>query len=109
MSSRYYKNILSPNLGYNQLSVENPFNYYIDGNDTGLGTSKYSIKTVASKTPNYHNPYLLEENKLGLKTNPKALPMTNAFNLNTHIIRSEKKLKKFKEIKNKIKKEIKLI
>ena len=100
MSSRYYKNILSPNLGYNQLSVENPFNYYINGNNSGLSTSKYSTKTVGPKTPHYFNQYFLEENKVGLKTNPKAPPMTNSFSLNTQIVKSEQKNNPYYNINN---------
>ena len=100
MNNRHYKNILSPNLGYNQLSVGNPFNYYIESNNSGLETRKYSTKTVGDKTPNFYNQYFLEENKLGLKTNPKAPPMTNTFNLNTHIVRSEKKNNPYYNINN---------
>ena len=100
MSSRYDKNILNPNVGYNQLSVENPFNYNIDGINNGLGTRKYSARTVGPKNPHYFNQFFLEENKLGLKTNPKAPPMTNAFNLNTHIVRSEQKNNPYYNINN---------
>jgi serine/threonine protein phosphatase PrpC len=99
MSNSYYKKILSPNVGYNQLSVENPFNHYNDGNNNGL-VNKYGTKTVGPKTPHYFNQYFLEENKLGLKTNPKAPPMTNTFNLNTHIVRSEKKNNPYYNINN---------
>ena len=80
--------------------IFNPFNYNIDGINNGLGTSKYSARTVGPKNPHCFNQFFLVENKLGLKTNPKAPPMTNAFNLNTHIVRSEQKNNPYYNINN---------
>ena len=80
---------INPNFGFNRLSVENPFNYY--GNTNTYAPAKYNTITHKSQKPQLYNSYFLEENKLGLKTNPMAPPMTNSFNLNTLNIRSEPK------------------
>lgn len=84
-----HRTYINPNFGFNRLSVENPFNYYGDINT--YAPAKYNTITHKTPKPQLYNSYLLEENKLGLKTNPMALPMTNSFNLNTLNIRSEQK------------------
>ena len=85
MSTNIYRNE-NPNVGFNRLSVANPFNYY-SSNNYAFVPSKYSTLTV--KTPKLQ--YIIEENKIGLKTNPNPKPMTNAFNLNTANIINEQK------------------
>lgn len=93
MSKIYYqKNVVNPNFGFNKLSVGNPFNFY------GYENSKNSFRkpnygTLTHKVPRVkmYNDTILEENKIGLKTNPKQPPMTNTYNLNTVTVRTEQK------------------
>ena len=93
MSTIYYqKNVVNPNFGFNRLSVGNPFNFY------GYEKSKNSLDkpnygTITHKVPRVkmYNDVILEENKIGLKTNPKQPPMTNTYNLNTVTVRTEQK------------------
>ncbi len=88
----YYRSSIDPNFGFNRLSIGNPFNYYTTQNMNNVGVSRYSTLTYnTAPKPQYYNLYLLQENKLGLKTNPRAPPMTNVFNLNTANVRSEQK------------------
>ena len=88
----YQKNVVNPNFGFNRLSVGNPFNFY------GYEKSKNSLDkpnygTITHKVPRVkmYNDVILEENKIGLKTNPKQPPMTNTYNLNTVTVRTEQK------------------
>jgi len=92
----YFKNNYNPNIGFNRLSIDNPFNYY------GMPTQKYAISnnitysnystnTYRSPRPQFINNYILEEENKGLKTNPKPLQMTNVYNVNSINVRNEEK------------------
>ena len=89
-SNIYFRNTVNPNMGFNRLSVGNPFNYY-QTNTYTYAPFKFSTLTYKTSRPQYYNQYIIEEKKIGLKTNPKPQPMTNAFNLNTLNLRSEQK------------------
>ena len=92
----YFKNNYNPNIGFNRLSIDNPFNYYgmptqkyaISNNTT---YSNYSTNTYRSPRPQFINNYILEEENKGLKTNPKPLQMTNVYNVNSINVRNEEK------------------
>lgn len=83
-----FRNSVNPNFGFNRLSIENPF-YVIQNNY--IAQPRYSTITYAIQKPQLITQYVLSDNKIGLKTNPKAPPMTNTFNLNTVAVKSEQK------------------
>jgi serine/threonine protein phosphatase PrpC len=83
-----FRNSVNPNFGFNRLSIGNPF-YVIQNNY--IAQPRYSTITYAIQKPQLVTQYVLSDNKIGLKTNPKAPPMTNTFNLNTAAVKSEKK------------------
>ena len=89
--SLYYSTILTPNIGYNQLSIAYPFSYLIVGNNLDMEPNKYSTISLETTTPQYYNQYILEGKNLGLKTIQNSPKMRNAFNLNTSIITNENK------------------
>ena len=86
----YYRNSVNPNVGFNHLSIANPFNYYTSNAYT-FAPTKYSTISVKTPKPQYYKQYFLEENKIGLKTNPNPKAMTNAFNINGLTIITEQK------------------
>ena len=95
MNTNYFlRSSINPTGGFNRLSIDNPFNFYSTEriqNNYGMKQSNYSTLTHRQpKTPNLNN-FMLDENKIGLKTDPKAPPMTNVYNLNTYNIRNEQK------------------
>lgn len=92
----YFKNYFNPNIGFNRLSIDNPFNYY------GIPTQNkyiisnnvypnYSTNTYRQARPLFVNNFILEEENKGLRTNPKPLQMTNVYNLNSENVRNEQK------------------
>jgi hypothetical protein len=90
----YYKYNYNPNIGFNRLSIDNPFNYYgmpsqtyVMSNNTTY--SNYSTNTFRNTRPQFINNYILEEENKGLKTNPKPLQMTNVYNVNSINVRNE--------------------
>ena len=92
----YFKNNYNPNIGFNRLSIDNPFNYYgmpsqtyVMSNNTTY--SNYSTNTFRNTRPQFINNYILEEENKGLKTNPKPLQMTNVYNVNSINVRNEEK------------------
>ena len=92
MNTNIYRGSIDPNFGFNRLSVGNPFNYYTIQNTYNLGGNRYSTITYrTAPKPQYYNQYILQENKIGLKTNPRAQPMTNVFNLNNSNVLIEQK------------------
>ena len=86
----YYRNNENPNVGFNRLSIANPFNYY-STNTYSFAPSRYSTISVRTPKPQFYKQYIIEEKKIGLKTNPNPKPMTNAYNLNTLTIITEQK------------------
>ena len=92
MNTNIYRGSIDPNFGFNRLSIGNPFNYYTIQNTYNLGGNRYSTITYrTAPKPQYYNQYILQENKIGLKTNPRAQPMTNVFNLNNSNVLIEQK------------------
>ena len=92
MNTNIYRSSIDPNFGFNRLSIGNPFNYYTFQNTYNLGGNRYSTITYrTAPKPQYYNQYILQENKIGLKTNPRAEPMTNVFNLNNSNVIIEQK------------------
>ena len=93
MKSIYYqKNYVNPNFGFNKLSVENPFNFYgLENSKNAYGKSNYGTLTYNTQKGKIYNDFILEENKQGVKTNPKQPPMTNTYDLNTVNVRTEHK------------------
>ena len=89
--SLYYRTILTPSLGYNQLNVAYPYSYLIVGNNMGMESNKYSTVTLETTFPQNYNQYILEENNLGLKTIPNSPTSRNTFNSNINFITSEQK------------------
>ena len=88
----YQKNVVNPNFGFNKLSVGNPFNFYgYENSKNSLGKPNYGTLTHKVPRAKMYNDIILEENKIGLKTNPKQPPMTNTYNLNTLTVRTEQK------------------
>lgn len=93
----YFKNNYNPNIGFNRLSIDNPFNYYgmptqtkyIISNNTNY--SNYATNTYRISRPQFINNFILEEENKGLKTNPKPLQMTNVYNVNSINVRNEEK------------------
>lgn len=85
----YFRNSVNPNFGFNRLSVGNPF-YLISQNIYDMGPRYSTITYNTIKDQNFPQNFL-KENNVGLRTNPKALPMTNSFNLNTQAMKSEQK------------------
>lgn len=105
MSTNYYRNSVNPNIGFNRLSIDNPFNNYNFEKTQNISASQpitYSSNTnkLAKSQFINDNRYTLEENKLGLRTNPKVLPMTNSFNLNSLNIINEQKYNPYYEPNN---------
>ena len=93
MNTHYYmKSSYNPNFGFNKLSIGNPFNFYGYENSKN-SYLKTNYSTFTHKTPRVkmYNDIILEENKVGLKTNPKQPPMTNTYNLNTNVVKTEQK------------------
>ena len=93
MSTNYYmKNTINPNFGFNKLSIGNPFNFYgYENSKTSYLKPNYSTFTHKVPRVKMYNDFILEENKVGLKTNPKQPPMTNTYNLNTNVVKTEQK------------------
>ena len=93
MSTNYYmKNTINPNFGFNKLSIGNPFNFYVyENSKTSYLKPNYSTFTHKVPRVKMYNDFILEENKVGLKTNPKQPPMTNTYNLNTNVVKTEQK------------------
>jgi len=89
--SLYYNTILTPTVGYNQLSIAYPFSYLIVGNNVDMETNKYSTVTLDTTFPQYYNQYILKENNLGLKTIPNPPNRRNTFNSNINFISSEQR------------------
>ena len=87
--SLYYSTILTPKVGYNQLSIAYPFSYLIVGDN--METNKYSTISLETTFPQYYNQYILKENYLGLKTIPNTPSRRNTFNSNINFITSEKR------------------
>ena len=85
----YFRNSVNPNFGFNSLSVRNPF-YIISQKNYDI-RPRYSTKTYNTPKAQYVPQYVLKENNMGLRINPKAPPMTNSFNLNTQALKSEQK------------------
>ena len=93
MNTNYYmKTTINPNFGFNKLSIENPFNFYGYENSKNPNEKLY-YSSMTHKAPRVkmYNNIILEENKVGLKTNPKQPPMTNTYNLNTSTVKTEQK------------------
>ena len=92
MKSNYYVTTINPNFGFNKLSVDNPFNYYgYENSKNSYGKPNYATFTHRNPRVKMHNTIILEENKVGVKTNPLQPPMTNTYNLNTSAVRTEQK------------------
>ena len=93
MNTNYYVgNTINPNFGFNKLSIGNPFNYYGYENSKTISSKPgYSTNTHKFPTIKMYDNFILEENKVGLKTNPKQPPMTNTYNLNTQNVKTEQK------------------
>ena len=93
MNTNYYmKNTINPNFGFNKLSIGNPFNFYgYENSKTSYLKPNYSTFTHKVPRVKMYNNFILEENKVGLKTNPKQPPMTNTYNLNTNVVKTEQK------------------
>lgn len=93
MNTNYFlKNSINQNFGFNKLSVGNPFNFYgSEESKNYLGKPNYTTNTYRTPKPNIYNNFILQENNIGLKTNPKQPPMTNTYNLNTFAVKSEQK------------------
>ena len=93
MNTNYYmKNTINPNFGFNKLSIGNPFNFYgYENSKTSYLKPNYSTFTHKVPRVKMYNDFILEENKVGLKTNPKQPPMTNTYNLNTNVVKTEQK------------------
>ena len=93
MTTNYYmKNTINPNFGFNKLSIGNPFNFYgYENSKTSYLKPNYSTFTHKVPRVKMYNDFILEENKVGLKTNPKQPPMTNTYNLNTNVVKTEQK------------------
>ena len=93
MKSNYYqKSYVNPNFGFNKLSVENPFNFYgLENSKNSYRKPNYGTMTFSTQRGKIYNDIILEENKVGVKTNPKQPPMTNTYNLNTVSVRTEQK------------------
>lgn len=87
--SLYYSTILTPKVGYNQLSIAYPFSYLIVGDNMEI--NKYSTISLETTFPQYYNQYILKENYLGLKTIPNTPSRRNTFNSNINFITSEKR------------------
>lgn len=87
--SLYYSTILTPKVGYNQLSIAYPFSYLIVGDN--METNKYSTISLETTFPQYYNQYILKENYLGLKTILNTPSRRNTFNSNINFITSEKR------------------
>ena len=86
------KNYINPNFGFNKLSVENPFNFYgLENSKDIYGKPNYETFTHNTQRGKIYNDFILEENKQGVKTNPKQPPMTNTYDLNTVNVRTEQK------------------
>ena len=93
MNTNYYmKNTINQNFGFNKLSIGNPFNFYgYENSKTSYLKPNYSTFTHKVPRVKMYNDFILEENKVGLKTNPKQPPMTNTYNLNTNVVKTEQK------------------
>ena len=92
MNSNYYVTTINPNFGFNKLSVDNPFNYYgYEDSKNSYGKPNYATFTHRNPTIKMYNGFILEENKVGVKTNPLQPPMTNTYNLNTAAVKTEQK------------------
>ena len=93
MNTNYYmKNTINPNFGFNKLSIGNPFNFYgYENSKTSYLKPNYSTFTHKVPRVKMYNDFILEENKVGLKTNPKQPPMTNTYNLNSNVVKTEQK------------------
>ena len=93
MNTNYYmKNTINPDFGFNKLSIGNPFNFYgYENSKTSYLKPNYSTFTHKVPRVKMYNDFILEENKVGLKTNPKQPPMTNTYNLNTNVVKTEQK------------------
>jgi len=93
MTTNYYmKNTINPNFGFNKLSIGNPFNFYgYENSKTSYLKPNYSTFTHKVPRVKMYNNFILEKNKVGLKTNPKQPPMTNTYNLNTNVVKTEQK------------------
>ena len=87
--SLYYSTILTPKVGYNQLSIAYPFSHLIVGDNMEI--NKYSTISLETTFPQYYNQYILKENYLGLKTIPNTPSRRNTFNSNINFITSEKR------------------
>ena len=99
MNTNYFlRNSVNPSsLGFNRLSIDNPFNNYTASNQQ----SKYSPNNKISKSQYINfNRLTLEENKTGLRTNPKPIPMTHSYNLNTINVLNEQKYNPYYDSNN---------
>ena len=99
MNTNYFlRNSVNPSsLGFNRLSIDNPFNNYTASNQQ----SKYSPNNIISKSQYINfNRLTLEENKTGLRTNPKPIPMTHSYNLNTINVLNEQKYNPYYDSNN---------
>ena len=86
------KNYVNPNFGFNKLSVANPFNFYgLENTKNIYGKPNYGTFTHNTQRGKIYYDFILEENKQGVKTNPKQPPMTNTYDLNTVNVRTEQK------------------
>ena len=93
MNTHYYmKSSYNPNFRFNKLNIGNPFNFYgYENSKTSYLKSNYTTFTHKTPRVKMYNDIILEENKVGLKTNPKQPPMTNTYYLNTNVVKTEQK------------------
>ena len=93
MNTNYYtRTTLNSNLGFNKLSPSNPFNNYgYENSKNSFEKPIYSTYTHRVPRTKMYDNIILQENKVGIKTNPKQPPMTNTYNLNTVNVKTEQK------------------
>ena len=83
MTANYnLKNSVNPTGGFNRLSIDNPFNNYTSSTQPSKFSSNNNNNNISKSQYYNFNRIMLEENKTGLRTNPKPIPMTHSYNLN---------------------------
>ena len=92
MTANYnLKNSVNPTGGFNRLSIDNPFNNYTSSTQPSKFSSNNNNNNISKSQYYNFNRIMLEENKTGLRTNPKPIPMTHSYNLNTINVLNEQK------------------
>ena len=85
------RNSVNPSGGFNRLSIDNPFNNYTSSTQPSKFSSNNNNNNISKSQYYNFNRIMLEENKTGLRTNPKPIPMTHSYNLNTINVLNEQK------------------